>query len=59
MKCRVVFSPEAEEQLAELYRYIAGAVSPVIAERYVNVISATARRWRHHPCEVPGVTTFA
>ena len=38
MKYRVVFSPEAEEQLAELYRYIASVASPVVAERYVNAI---------------------
>lgn len=40
MKFRVVFAPEAEEQLAELYRYIAAAASPGIAERYVNAIIA-------------------
>ena len=38
MTFRVVFSPEAEDQLADLYRYIAGAASPGIAERYVNAI---------------------
>jgi plasmid stabilization system protein ParE len=38
MKHRVVFSPEAEEQLVALYRYIAAAASPGIAERYVNAI---------------------
>lgn len=38
MKYRVVFSPEAEEQLADLYRYIAAAASPGIAERYLNAI---------------------
>jgi len=34
----VVFTPEAEEQLAALYRYIALAASPTIAQRYVNAI---------------------
>ncbi len=34
----VVFAPEAEEQLAALYRYIAAAASSVIAERYTNAI---------------------
>jgi len=34
----VVFTPEAEEQLAALYRYIAVAASPTIAQRYVNAI---------------------
>ncbi len=38
MKHRVVFSPEAEEQLVALYRYIAAAASPGIAERYVYAI---------------------
>ncbi len=38
MKFRVVFSPEAEEQLADLYRHIALVASPMIAERYVNAI---------------------
>jgi toxin ParE1/3/4 len=38
MKYRVTFSPEAEEQLAELFHYIAAAASPGIAERYVNAI---------------------
>ena len=38
MKFRVIFSPEAEEQLADLYRYIASAASHSIAERYVNAI---------------------
>ena len=40
MKFRVIFSPEAEEQLAELFHYIAAAASPGIAERYVNAIIA-------------------
>jgi len=34
----VAFTPEAEEQLAILYRYIAAAASPAIAERYTNAI---------------------
>ena len=40
MKFQVVFSPEAEEQLASLYRYIALAASPDTAARYVNAIIA-------------------
>lgn len=35
---RVVFAPEAEEQLAALYRYIAAAASPEIAARYTEAI---------------------
>lgn len=38
MKYLVVFAPEAEEQLADLYRYIATVASPDIAERYINAI---------------------
>ena len=38
MNYRVVFSPEAEEQLAALYRYIAAAASPVVAARYTEAI---------------------
>lgn len=35
---RVIFSPEAEEQLVALYRYIAAAASPDIAARYTEAI---------------------
>lgn len=38
MNYRVVFSPEAEEQLAALYRYIAVAASPEVAARYTEAI---------------------
>jgi len=38
MNYRVVFSPEAEEQLVALYRYIAAAASPNIAARYTDAI---------------------
>ncbi|MDD2759590.1 MAG: type II toxin-antitoxin system RelE/ParE family toxin [Methylomonas sp.] len=38
MTYTVVFTPEAEEQLAAIYRYIATAASPVIAERYTGAI---------------------
>ncbi len=38
MRYTVVFTPEAQEQLAALYRYIAGAASPEIAERYTSAI---------------------
>ena len=40
MSYRVVFSPEAEEQLAALYAYIAAAASPEIAARYTEAIMA-------------------
>jgi plasmid stabilization system protein ParE len=38
MNYRVVFAPEALEQLAELYRYIAIAASPEVAARYTDAI---------------------
>jgi plasmid stabilization system protein ParE len=34
----VVFTPEAQEHLAALYRYIAAAASPQLAERYTGAI---------------------
>jgi len=34
----VVFTPEAEEQLAAIYRYIAARASPKTAKRYTNAI---------------------
>ena len=36
----VAFTPEAEEQLADLYRFIAAAASPITAERYTSAIIA-------------------
>lgn len=38
MSHRVAFTPEAEEQVAALYRYIAAAASPAIAARYTEAI---------------------
>lgn len=38
MKHRVIFSPEAGDQLAALYHYIASATSPDIAARYTEAI---------------------
>ncbi len=38
MQYTVIFAPEAEEQLAALYRYIATAASPNIADRYTRAI---------------------
>lgn len=38
MKYRVVFSPEAADQLAALYRYIEAASSSEIAARYTDAI---------------------
>ena len=38
MKCHVLFSPEAMEQLADLYQYIAFEASPEIALGYTEAI---------------------
>jgi toxin ParE1/3/4 len=38
MSYRVIFTPEAEEQLVALYRYIAEVASPDIAARYTEAI---------------------
>lgn len=38
MRYRVVFTPEAEEQLTELYRYIAVSASPELALRFTDAI---------------------
>ncbi len=40
MQYTVVFTPEAQEQLAALYRYIAAAASPEIAQRYTFDVDA-------------------
>ena len=38
MSHTVVFAPQAEDQLAELYGYIAARASPATAERYTDAI---------------------
>jgi hypothetical protein len=38
MSYRVVFTPQAEGQLVELYRYLAISASPDIAARYTEAI---------------------
>jgi len=38
MQYTVIFTPEAQEQLAALYRYIVIAASPETAERYTSAI---------------------
>ncbi|MDR1229181.1 MAG: type II toxin-antitoxin system RelE/ParE family toxin [Azoarcus sp.] len=49
MNYRVVFSPEAEEQLAKLYRYIAAVASPDIAARYTEAIVSYCESLRTFP----------
>jgi plasmid stabilization system protein ParE len=49
MKYRVVFSPEAEDQLAALYKYIATAASHDIAVRYTEAIIRYCESLRDFP----------
>lgn len=49
MTRRVVFSPEAEDQLVALYRYIADAASPEIAARYTEAIVSYCEGLRTFP----------
>lgn len=49
MNHRVVFSPEAQEQLVALYRYIAEAASPGIAARYTEAIVSYCESLRTFP----------
>lgn len=45
----VVFTPEAQEQLVALYRYIASAASPEVAERYTGAIVTQCEELRTFP----------
>ncbi len=49
MNFPVVFSPEAEEQIVALYNYIATAVSPDIAKRYVDGILSYCEGFQTFP----------
>jgi toxin ParE1/3/4 len=49
MNFRVVFTPEAEEQLAALYNYIAVATSPDIAPRYTEAVVSYCESLRNFP----------
>lgn len=49
MSYHVVFSPEAQEQLAELYHHIAEAASPVVAARYTEAIVSYCESLRTFP----------
>jgi toxin ParE1/3/4 len=57
MNYRVVFAPEAEEQLAELYHYIAAAASPEVAERYIEAIVSYCESLQTFPYRVPSAMT--
>jgi plasmid stabilization system protein ParE len=45
----VIFTPEAQDQLVALYRYIAAAASPEIAERYTSAIVAYCESLQDFP----------
>ena len=49
MPYTVVFTPEAESQLVELYRYIAQAASPAVAQRYLDAIVTYCEGLRSFP----------
>jgi len=49
MAYTVVFTPEAQAQLTELYRYIATAASPEIAARYTDAIVTYCESLRNLP----------
>lgn len=57
MNDRVDFSPEAEEQLAALYCYIAAAASPDIAARYTEAIVSYCESLRTFPIAAPCAMT--
>lgn len=49
MSYRVVFTPQAEGQLVELYRYLAISASPDIAARYTEAIVSHCESLRNFP----------
>ena len=49
MPCSLVFTPEAQEQLLALYRYIATAASPEIAARYTDAIISYCESLQEFP----------
>ena len=59
MSYRVVFSPEAEEQLVALFGYIADAASSDIAAGYMEPLSATVKDCIPFQPEEPRAMTCA
>lgn len=49
MSYRIVFAPEAEDQLAALYGYIARAASPSIALSYIEAVVSYYESLRTFP----------
>lgn len=56
MSYTVVFAPKAEDQLAELYGYIATRASPATAERYTDAIVSLCEGLSEFPHRVPRAT---
>ena len=49
MPYTVIFSPEAEEQLVELYRYVAEVASPEVAREFTETIVAHCGELKDFP----------
>src|ERR1039457_6864691 len=49
MTYSVAYTPEAQEQLRALYRYIEKAASPAIAQRFTDAIVNHCERFREFP----------
>jgi len=49
MLFQIVFTPEAENQLADIYRYLAVSASPEIAQSYTDAIVAHCEKLRTLP----------
>jgi plasmid stabilization system protein ParE len=58
MNYRVVFTPEAEEQLVALYGHIAVAASPDIAARYTEAIVGYCESLCTFPIAAPSAMTY-
>ncbi len=58
MSFRVVFSPEAEDQLAALFSYVAAAASPDIAARYTEALLIYCESLRTQPSNPGAVRSF-
>jgi plasmid stabilization system protein ParE len=58
MQYAVIFTPEAQEQLAALYRHIAVAASQEIAQRYTNAIVTYCESLQDFRIAAPVAMTF-
>jgi plasmid stabilization system protein ParE len=58
MTYRVVFAPEAEDQLSALYAYIAAEATPGIAIRYTEAIIGYCESLATFPYRACGAMTY-